>query len=262
MTGDLSGRVTMVTGGATGIGLATAEGLAADGAIVYIAARDTERSRRVAKAASDRGFDIRALELDVTNSESVAAAFAAIEAAGRLDVLVNNAGIDMVGRVEALSEADWDACMETNLKGAFLCARAAIPLMRAGGGGAIVNVSSNAGLVARANEPAYSTSKAGLLMLTRSLALAHAEDRIRVNAVCPGPVGETGIMDRNLAAAADPAVALSGYLARAPLAAASGRLIRPDEVAAAIRFLCSDAATMITGATITVDAGKSAGTLV
>ena len=94
-------------------------------------------------------------------------------------------------------------------------------------------------------------------MLTRSLARAHAEDRIRVNAVCPGPVGDTGIMDRNLAEAADPAAALASYLAKAPLAAAWGRLIEPAEVAAMIRFLCSDEAAMITGATVPIDGGKS-----
>lgn len=94
-------------------------------------------------------------------------------------------------------------------------------------------------------------------MLTRSLARAHAEDRIRVNAVCPGPVGETGIMDHNLAQAPDAAAALAGYLRKAPLAAAWGRLINPAEVAALIRFLCSDMAAMITGATIVVDGGKS-----
>jgi NAD(P)-dependent dehydrogenase (short-subunit alcohol dehydrogenase family) len=121
----------------------------------------------------------------------------------------------------------------------------------------IVNVASNAGLVARADEPAYSTSKAGLLMLTRALALAHAGDRIRVNAVCPGPVRDTGIMDRNLARATDPAAALASYLGKAPLAAAWGRLIDPAEVAAMIRYLCSDAAAMITGATIAIDGGKS-----
>ena len=121
----------------------------------------------------------------------------------------------------------------------------------------IINISSNAGLVARADEPAYSTSKAGLLMLTRSLALAHAEDRIRVNAVCPGPVGDTGIMDRNLAQAIDPAAALASYVRKAPLAAAWGRLIDPAEVAALIHFLCSDKAAMITGATVAIDGGKS-----
>ena len=257
MGGALAGRVAVVTGGATGIGLATARALATDGAAVYIAGRDAVRSGRVAAEETARGLDIRAVAMDVADAGSVDAAFAEIDVAGRLDVVVNNAGINMVGRVEHLSEMDWDACLDTNLKGPFLVARAAIPRLRSTGGGAIVNVASNAGLVARADEPAYSTSKAGLLMLTRALARAHAEDRIRVNAVCPGPVGDTGIMDRNLAQAADPAVALASYIAKAPLAAAWGRLIKPDEVAALIRFLCSDAAAMITGATVTVDGGKS-----
>jgi NAD(P)-dependent dehydrogenase (short-subunit alcohol dehydrogenase family) len=257
MDRELAGRVAVVTGGATGIGLATARALAADGAAVYVAARDIDRARRVAAAASDRGLDLRAVEMDVSDAEAVAAAFLEIDAAGRLDIVVNNAGIDMVGRVEALSEADWDAALDTNLKGAFLVARQAIPPMRSSGGGVIVNVASNAGLVARADEPAYSTSKAGLLMLTRSLARAHAADLIRVNAVCPGPVRDTGIMDRNLAEAPDPVAALASYLNKAPLAAAWGRLIDPDEVAALIRYLCSDAAAMITGATVTIDGGKS-----
>lgn len=254
------GRVAVVTGGATGIGLAIAEALAADGATVYLAARDVDRASRAASDSGQRGYDLRPVALDVTDERSVDAAFEVVARdAGRLDILVNNAGIDLVGRVEALSVADWDACLDTNLRGAFLCARAAIPAIRASDGGSIVNVASNAGLVARADEPAYSTSKAGLLMLTRSLALAHAADRIRVNAVCPGPVGATGIMDRNLTRASDPATALAGYIARAPLAAAFGRLIEPREVAAVVRFLCSDDAMMITGATIAVDGGKSAG---
>jgi NAD(P)-dependent dehydrogenase (short-subunit alcohol dehydrogenase family) len=259
MDQELAGRVALVTGGATGIGLATARALAADGAAVYIAARDLDRGRRVAAEESARGLDIRAVRMDVSDAASVAAAFLAVDDAGRLDILVNNAGAVMVGRIESLSETDWDTTLDTNLKGPFLVARLAIPRMRSTGGGAIVNVASNAGLVARADEPAYSTSKAGLLMLTRSLARAHAEDRIRVNAVCPGPVGDTGIMDRNLAQAPDPAAALASYMSKSPLAAAWGRLIDPGEVAALIRFLCSDMATMITGATIAIDGGKSVG---
>lgn len=257
MDAELAGRVAVVTGGASGIGLATARILAADGAIVYLAVRDLERGRR-ASDATPGTVDIRVVRMDVTDGGSIRQAFAEIDVTGRLDIVVNNAGIDTVGRVEELSDAAWDRCLATNLTGPFLVTREAIPRLRRSGGGAIVNVASNAGLIARADEPAYSTAKAGLLMLTRSLALAHAADRIRVNAVCPGPVGGTGIMDRNLAEAADPSAALESYLARAPLAAALGRLIEPGEVAAAIRFLCSDAATMITGATLAVDAGKSA----
>jgi NAD(P)-dependent dehydrogenase (short-subunit alcohol dehydrogenase family) len=257
MDQELTGRVALVTGGATGIGLATAQALATDGAAVYIGVRDMARGRRVAAEESARGLDIRTIPMDVSDAQSVAESFAEVDDAGRLDIVVNNAGINMVGRVEALSELDWDTCLDTNLKGPFLVARQAIPRMRSTGGGVIINVASNAGLVARADEPAYSTSKAGLLMLTRSLARAHAEDRIRVNAVCPGPVGDTGIMDRNLANADDPAAALASYLQMARLAAAWGRLIAPGEVAALIRFLCSDMAAMITGATVTIDGGKS-----
>jgi NAD(P)-dependent dehydrogenase (short-subunit alcohol dehydrogenase family) len=257
MDQELAGRVAIVTGGATGIGLATARALAADGATVVVGVRDLARGRRVAADESARGLDVRAVRMDVSDADSVASAFLQIDGAGRLDIVVNNAGIDMVGRAESLSEIDWDRCLDTNLKGPFLVARQAIPRMRATGGGVIINVSSNAGLVARADEPAYSTSKAGLLMLTRSLARAHAQDRIRVNAVCPGPVGDTGIMDRNLAAAPDRSAALESYLQKAPLAAALGRLIHPGEVAALIRFLCSDMAVMITGATVAIDGGKS-----
>jgi len=258
MAAELAGRVAVVTGGATGIGLATARELAAGGATVYLAVRDLARGRRVATAEAAGGADVRAVAMDVTDARSVAGAFEELDAGGRLDIIVNNAGIDAVGRVEDLSESDWDAALDTNLKGPFLVAREAIPRLRMAGGGVIVNVASNAGLVARADEPAYSTSKAGLLMLTRSLALAHAQDRIRVNAVCPGPVGETGIMERNLARAPDPDAALASYLAKAPLAAAWGRLIEPREVAALVRFLCSNAAVMITGAVVAIDGGKSA----
>jgi NAD(P)-dependent dehydrogenase (short-subunit alcohol dehydrogenase family) len=257
--GELAGRVALVTGGSTGIGLATARALARDGATVYLAVRDLAGGRRVAGRESAGGSDVRVVRMDVSDARSVADAFGALDGAGRLDIVVNNAGINTVGRVEDLSESDWDACLDTNLKGAFLVARQAVPRLRSTGGGVIVNVASNAGLVARADEPAYSVSKAGLLMLTRSLALAHAEDRIRVNAVCPGPVGGTRIMDGNLAQAADPAAALASYLRKAPLAEAWGRLIEPAEVAALIRFLCSDAAVMITGAVVAIDGGKSAG---
>ena len=259
MDDELAGRVALVTGGATGIGLATARALAADGATVYVAARDTARARRVAAEESAQGLDVRAIAMDVADARSVEDGFADLDRAGRLDIVVNNAGIDGVGRVEDLSEADWDACLDTNLKGPFLVARQAIPRLRSAGGGVIVNVASNAGLVARADEPAYSTSKAGTPDAD-PIASRSRTPRIGSGSTpsVPGPVGDTGIMDRNLAQAPDPAAALASYLRKAPLAAAWGRLIEPGEVAALIRFLCSDAAAMITGATIAIDGGKSA----
>lgn len=250
----------LVTGGATGIGLATAQALGRDGTQVYIGGRDASRGETTAELLRREGVECHFLALDVRVRSSVLAAFATISTSdGRLDVLVNNAGVDCPGGLEDLSEEDWDDCFDTNLKGAYLCSQAAIPLMRAQGGGVIVNNASNAGLVARAGEPAYSASKAGLLMLTRSMALAYANDRIRVNAVCPGPVGRTEIMRRNLSEAEDPDVAVAAYLSRAPLAEALGRMIDPEEVASLIAYLCSEAAAMITGAVIAIDGGKSAG---
>lgn len=253
-------RTALVTGGASGIGLATAHALGGTGSIVYVGGRNQGQGLEAVESLHREGVDGRFVKLDVRDSNSVGAAIAGIsDSSGTLDILVNNAGIECVGALDKIDEADWDDCFNTNLKGAFLCSRAVIPMMRSGGGGVIINNASNAGLLARANEPAYSAAKAGLVMLTRSMALGYAADRIRVNAVCPGPVGRTGIMDRNLASAVDPAATTAGYLARAPLAAAFGRMIEPEEVAALIAYLCSDAATMITGAIIPIDAGKSAG---
>jgi NAD(P)-dependent dehydrogenase (short-subunit alcohol dehydrogenase family) len=253
-------RTALVTGGASGIGLATAEALGRTGTIVCIGGRDEARGKIAVDTLHRAGIDGRFIPLDVRDGASVRAAIASIaDSLGNIDILVNNAGIMCIGAVDQLDEADWDDCFDTNLKGAFLCSRAVIPMMRSSGGGVIINNASNAGLAARATEPAYSAAKAGLVMLTRSMALGYAADRIRVNAVCPGPVGRTGIMDRNLATAVDPVAAEAGFLARAPLAAAFGRMIDPEEVAALIAYLCSDAATMITGAIIPIDAGKSAG---
>jgi NAD(P)-dependent dehydrogenase (short-subunit alcohol dehydrogenase family) len=250
----------LITGGASGIGLATAHALGATGTVVYVGGRDAAKGLRAVETLKSAGIDGRFVKLDVRDSASVATAVADIAgSSGPVDILVNNAGIECVGALHELTEDAWDDCFDTNLKGAFLCSRAVIPMMRSNGGGVIINNASNAGLLARGDEPAYSTAKAGLIMLTRSMALGYAADRIRVNAVCPGPVSGTGIMDRNLASAPDPVAAAAGYRARAPLAAALGRMIEPEEVAALIAYLCSDAAAMITGAIMPIDAGKSAG---
>src|SRR5262249_6516007 len=131
--------------------------------------------------------------------------------------------------------------------------------LRAGGGGAIVVTASNAGLLPRAHDPVYSTSKMALVAFVKSLALCHARDRIRVNAVCPGPVGDTGMMNADLAAASDRAAAANQFIAASPLAKAFGRMITPEEVAQAILYLVSDAAAMVTGTAIAIDGGKSLG---
>jgi NAD(P)-dependent dehydrogenase (short-subunit alcohol dehydrogenase family) len=177
---------------------------------------------------------------------------------GRIDILFNNAGECAFGHVDQLSEADWDTCLDSNLKGAFLMSRAAVPRMRQQGGGVIINNSSNAGLVARATAPSYCAAKAGLIMLTKSMAFGHAPDKIRVNAVAPGPV-MTEKMERSLSREEDPEARIAELMSAAPLVAANGRMITPEEIASAVLFLSSDEASMITGTVLAIDGGKSAG---
>ncbi len=253
---DLSGRVAIVTGGANGIGRATAILLAQHGAKVFVGDFRLleENNERFARLDIEQAAcDVRQ-ESDVHRLVEMAAA-----ATGSIDILVNNAGIGMVKQIPDVSEAEWDACLDTNFKSAFLFARRVIPLMQKRGGGSIVNVSSNAGLLPRAHDPVYSTSKGALIAFTKSLALSHAADRIRVNAVCPGPVGETGMMNADMARAADPQALAKQLIDASPLARAFGRMISPEEVAQAVLYLVSDFAAMVTGTSIAIDGGKSLG---
>ncbi|MGE0609847.1 MAG: SDR family NAD(P)-dependent oxidoreductase [Pirellulales bacterium] len=253
---EFAGRTAVVTGGASGIGRATAVALAQRGAKVYVG----DFRPLPENDALFGQLGIAQLACDVRREADVQRLIdSAAPHVGRLDILVNNAGIGMVKQIPLVTEEEWNACLETNLKGAFLACKHAIPLLRAAGGGAIINVSSNAGLLPRAHDPVYSTSKGALIAFTKSLALSHAADKIRVNAVCPGPVAETGMMNADLAAAADPAALARGFIAASPLAKAWGRMISPEEVAAAICYLASDAALMVTGTSIAIDGGKSLG---
>lgn len=253
---DLKNRIAIVTGGASGIGRATALLLARHGAKVFIGDLRLlpENNELFASLCiHQQACDVRQ-DADVRSLVD-----AAIKEAGGVDILVNNAGIGMVKQIPEVSEAEWDACLDTNFKAAFLAAKQVIPVMQRRGGGVIVNVSSNAGLLPRAHDPVYSTSKGALLSLTRSLALCHAPDQIRVNAVCPGPVGDTGMMNADLAKAADPAATAQSFIDASPLARAFGRMISPEEVAQAVLYLVSDAARMVTGTAIAIDGGKSLG---
>jgi NAD(P)-dependent dehydrogenase (short-subunit alcohol dehydrogenase family) len=256
MIPNLSGRAAVVTGGANGIGRATAMLLARHGAKVYVG--DYRPLEENARLFAELGIiqqtcDVRR-EAELQRLIDGAAA-----ESGRLDILVNNAGIGMVKQITEVTEADWHACLDTNLTGPFFGCKHAVRHMRAGGGGAIVNTASNAGLLPRAHDPVYSISKMALVALTKSLALCHARDRIRVNAVCPGPVGDTGMMNADLEAAADPEATKQQFIAASPLAKAFGRMIAPEEVAEAVLYLVSDAAAMVTGTAIAIDGGKSLG---
>jgi NAD(P)-dependent dehydrogenase (short-subunit alcohol dehydrogenase family) len=253
---DLSGKTAAVTGGESGIGRATARRLARAGARVFVCDRTLDAANRPEFAQLgiiSQNCDVRA----VPDLESWIHGIA--ERSGRLDILVNNAGIGMTKPIDAVTEEDWDDCLSINLKAAFFGCKFAIPHLRRAGGGSIINTASNAGILPRAHDPVYSISKQALVGLTKSLALCHSVDRIRINAVCPGPVGETGMMNADLAKAVDVESTRRQFIAASPLARAHGRMITPDEVAEAILYLASDAAVMVTGTLITIDGGKSLG---
>ncbi|MFQ5734759.1 MAG: SDR family NAD(P)-dependent oxidoreductase [Planctomycetaceae bacterium] len=252
----LNDRVAVVTGGADGIGRATALLLNECGARVYVG--DVKTLPETDALFADRGIVQK--PCDVREEAQIRRLIDdAASEAGRIDILVNNAGVGMVKPITDVNEDDWDRTIDTNLKGPFFGCKHAVNAMRKTGGGAIVNTASNAGLLPRAHDPVYSISKMALVALTKSLALCHAMDGIRINAVCPGPVGGTGMMNADLAAAADREAAVQQFIAASPLAAAYGRMIAPEEVAQAILYLVSDAAAMVTGTLIAIDGGKSLG---
>lgn len=256
MSVELSGRVAVVTGGASGIGRATALLLARSAAKVWIGDFQPRDENR----AVFEPLGITQMPCDVRCEDQIARLIKTAEqTGGRLDILVNCAGVGLVKQIPDVTEVEWDTCLDTNLKGAFLAAKHAIACMRRSGGGSIVNISSNAGLLPRAHDPVYSTSKAALIALTKCLALCHAKDKIRVNAVCPGPVGDTGMMNADLAAADDPEAMKQRFITASPLARAHGRMITPDEVAQSVLYLVSDAAAMVTGTAVAIDGGKSLG---
>lgn len=256
MAGRLSGKVALITGAGSGIGRAAVELFAAEDAAV--AALDV-RADAVAETVSGivaRGGRAAAVTADVTSAAELAAALdQVVEEYGRLDVLVNNAAVDVQGSITTGSESDWDRCFAVNVKGVFLCSRAAVPHLVAAGGGSIVNHASVAGLVGVADLAAYCASKGAVVALTRAMALDLAPFGIRVNAVCPGAVLTTMMEDIMRARGdGDLAAGLSGTLAKYPL----GRLGRPEEIAALTLHLAGDSAAFMTGSVITIDGGMSA----
>ena len=255
MTAEFQNRTAVVTGGGNGIGRATALALAERGARVFVG----DVTLPAENEARFRELGITAVSCDVRKDTDVGRLIETAAATGRIDILVNNAGIGLVKQIPDVSEYEWDRVLDINFKSVFLTARHAIPIMRDGGGGSITNVSSNAGLLPRAHDPVYSTSKGAMIALTKSLALCHARDRVRVNAVCPGPVGDTGMMNADLRAATDPAALAQKMIDASPLAKAFRRMITPEEVAAAVCYLASDAAAMVTGTSVAIDGGKSLG---
>jgi 2-keto-3-deoxy-L-fuconate dehydrogenase len=248
--GEFSGLGALVTGGASGIGLATARLLAARGARVAVMDRDEQ----AAKAASQSG-EMQPFTGDVTDDASVRAAVAAAaEALGGLDVLINNAGIGAIGSVEDNDDDEWRRVFDVNLFGMVRTARAALPHLRTAardrGGAAIVNTCSIAATAGLPQRALYAASKGAVLSLTLAMAADHAREGIRVNCVNPGTV-DTPWIGRLLDASPDPAAERAALEARQP----AGRLVSADEVAAAIAYLAGPAAGATTGASLAVDGG-------
>jgi NAD(P)-dependent dehydrogenase (short-subunit alcohol dehydrogenase family) len=241
-------KVALVTGAARGIGLAVAKRFLADGWRVALLDVKGELLQ-AAVAGLAKPDDTLALHCDVSDKAAVAGAFTEIERGfGRLDALVNNAGIAVFAPLMELSDDDWDRVLAVNLTGPFLCTRAAVPLMREHGGGAIVNITSISALRASTLRAAYGTSKAGLAHLTKQLAIELASLGIRVNGVAPGPV------DTAMAKAVHTPEIRADYHDTIPL----NRYGLEEELAEAVFFLCSDRASYITGQLLSVDGGFEA----
>ncbi|MGJ7580844.1 SDR family NAD(P)-dependent oxidoreductase [Variovorax sp. RHLX14] len=247
---DLNGKVALVTGGNGGIGLGMALGLAKAGARVVVAARNAEKSAAAVEALRAAGSDSFALAADVTDEASVTALFDAVaERCGRLDILINNAGTTVRKPVDQLSLTEWNSVMDTNLTSAFLCCRAAYPLMQRAGGGKIVNIGSMASIFGMPYAPAYSASKGGIVQLTKAMAASWAKDGIQVNAVLPGWI-QTDLTDGARAQ-------VPGLNERVIARTASGRWGQPQDLAGIAVFLSSAGSDFITGTAIPVDGGYS-----
>ena len=246
--GRLDGKVALVSGGGGGLGAAISRLFAAEGARVVVGDVRDAAGAKVAAAIGASGGHARFVHLDVTSERDWRdAVAAAVSSHGRLDVLVNNAGIWRGGRVEETSVEHWDAVNDVNSKGVFLGTRAAIPAMRAGGGGSIVNVSSISGIVGNPRTSAYAASKGAIRVFTKATAIQYAPDGIRANSIHPGPI------DTDLLAQVVESLEIEEF-APAPL----GRVGKAEDVAYGALYLACDESSFVTGSELVIDGGATA----
>jgi len=250
----ISGKAALITGGGTGIGRACAELFAREGARLAIVGRRKEVLDAAAAPIAARGGEVIAIPCDVSDRASVEAAIAAtIARFGQLNVVVNNAGVVVVGTAEQTSDADWNRILAINLTGTFLVSRAALPELRKAHGGSIINIASVLGLFARKQRAAYTASKGGVIGLTKAMALDHAHENIRVNCICPALV-ESELARESLSKAPDAQVERARRTAEIPM----GRLGQPEDVAQLALYLASDESSWMTGVALPLDGGLTA----
>jgi len=248
-------KIAVVTGAASGIGLAVASRLVCDGQQVFLADVQSAASQadRLNQDAGEAGGSAHAVAVDITDPDQITALFETVAARhGRLDTLVNVAGISRRGKLDDLDIADIDALLAVNLRGTILCSRAALPLLRQCRG-SIVNVASELALIGAPGLQVYCASKGGVMQLTKAMAIDHAGEGIRVNCICPGAT-LTPMLQESIDSAPDPAARLRA-LGQTTLL---GRVGRPEEIANVICFVASVEASFMTGAIVTVDGGATA----
>jgi len=245
----LQGKVALVTGGGSGIGAEISRSLAREGAKVAVADVADQNGERTANEIKQAGGDALFLHLDVTQEEQWKKAIAAVEQHyGKLNVLVNNAGISVRKLVENAELEDWHRIMEVNATGTWLGIKHAIPAMRRAGGGSIINMSSAHAIVGDVGHPAYFASKAGVRLLAKATAIQHAKDNIRCNSIHPG------FVETPMTAAFHASGARQHREAKTPL----GRLATPEDIAPGAVFLASDESRYMTGAELVIDGGVTA----
>lgn len=250
--------IALIAGGAGGMGIAIAERLASEGARIALADLPGERLAAAVKGLREKGHDVIDVPVDLRIVEACQAIVAAVlQWAGRIDILVNAAGVWREGESAAMTESDWDLVMDVNLKAPFFLIRAALPHLQEGA--AIINIASDAGLVGNSGAAAYCASKGGLVLLTKALAIELAPRLIRVNAVCPGDVATPMIEDQaKRYGGNDPEGYKRRLLSHYPQQQ-SARFIRAEEVARMVAYLCEPAAAPVTGAALSIDFGVTAG---